>query len=643
MWKPDAALKSSANIKQYMNWLFVKKGLYFNSYDELWHWSVTDIESFWESLWDYFNIRKTDLHRSVLRRSRNGFIGTHWFERATLNYAEHVFRNKDKKRPAIWFGSERQKVTAISWDTLEKQVAAVAAWLRSIGIKPGDRVVGILPNTPHAVVSFLAANSVGAVWSCCSPDFGNTAVIERFRQIEPKVIIAVDGYVYGGKEFQKAEDVQLICRALPTVKHVVMVPYLDKSANLSEFVSWDDVLLVPAPPLEFEALPFSHPIWVLYSSGTTGKPKALVHSAGGCLLEHLKALVFHQDVRPGENFFWYSTTSWMMWNYSVAALLTGATLTIYDGSPGYPDMNVLWEMAQLTKINHFGAGASFYNACMKAGDTLVQRELKALRSVGSTGSPLSAEMFNWVYDRVKKDVWLVSLSGGTDVCSAFVGGCPLLPVYAGEIQCRMLGAKVACYDENGNPQIGQPGEMVITQPMPSMPVFFWGDEDDARYRESYFERFEGVWTHGDWIELTPRGSVVIYGRSDATLNRQGVRIGPAEIYEAVEGFEEVKDSLVVYLEKSDKILLFVRMETGAALTDALAGKIRAKLRASHSPRHVPDEIVVIDEIPYTKSGKKMETPVKRILTGAPGSASKEAMANPESLAFFEKLAEGSSL
>lgn len=640
LWKPDASLRGNANIKKYMDWLFVKKGLYFNNYDELWNWSVTDVETFWESIWTFFNIKKTEPYRSVLIRGKDGFIGSKWFDRATLNYAEHIFRNKDKKRPAIWFRSERQKLHSISWDTLEKQVAAISGWLRNIGIKPGDRIAGILPNTPHTIAAFLATNSVGAIWSCCSPDFGNTAVIDRFQQIEPKVIFSVDGYVYGGKEFQKLEDISLIQKAIPSVKHVVIVPYLDEDRDLSDFISWGDVLMFPAGGIEFEAMPFSHPIWILYSSGTTGKPKPIVHSAGGCLLEHLKALVFHQDVRPGENFFWYSTTSWMMWNYSVSALLTGASLTIYDGSPGFPDMNILWETAQAAKVNHFGAGASYYNSCMKAGASLAPPELKSLRSIGSTGSPLSPELFNWVYDYIKKDLWLVSLSGGTDVCSAFVGGCPLTPVYAGEIQCRMLGAKVECFNAEGAPVIGQQGEMVITEPMPSMPVFFWNDEGNVRYKESYFDRFENVWTHGDWIEVTPQGSVIIYGRSDATLNRQGVRIGPSEIYEITEGFEEVKDSLVIYLEDVDKVLLFVRMSEGKELDEALIGKIRKTLRTSCSPRHVPDEIIETQQIPYTKSGKKMETPVKRILMGAipDASVSKEAMANPEALDFFEKFA-----
>lgn len=637
LWKPDARLLESANIKKYMDWLFVKKGLYFNNYQELWSWSVTDIEGFWESLWVYFSIKKKHGYSQVL--NAGSFMETRWFEQATLNYAENVFRNKDKKQPAIWFKSERQGLTFISWENMEKQVAAIAAWLRSIGIKPGDRIVGILPNTPHTIAAFLATNAVGAIWSCCSPDFGNTAVIDRFHQISPKVIFAVDGYSYNGKIYDKIEDISIIESAIPSVKHVVVIPYLASDREVSDYISWNDVLMMPPTPLEFEEMPFSHPIWILYSSGTTGKPKAIVHSAGGCLIEHMKALIFHQDVRPGENYFWYSTTGWMMWNYALSALLTGATLTLYDGSPSYPNINVLWELASRAKINHFGAGASFYNACMKAGDPPVHVDLRALRSIGSTGSPLSAELFKWIYANIKPDIWLISLSGGTDVCSAFVGGCPLLPVYPGEIQCRMLGAKVESFDDNGNPLIDQPGEMVITRPMPSMPLYFWNDTNNQKYQESYFNRFDNVWHHGDWIEVTSRGSVIIYGRSDATLNRHGVRIGPSEIYEAVETFEEVKDSLVVYLENQDKILLFLVFNEGYELTPELTTAIQSKLRTGYSPRHVPDEIRVAPAIPYTKSGKKMETPVKRILMGgnSMSSISKEAMANPESLTFFEEL------
>lgn len=637
LWKPDARLLESANIKKYMDWLFVKKGLYFNNYQELWSWSVTDIEGFWESLWVYFSIKKKHGYSQVL--NAGSFMETRWFEQATLNYAENVLRNKDKKQPAIWFKSERQGLTSISWENLEKQVAAIVAWLRSIGIKPGDRIVGILPNTPHTIAAFLATNAVGAIWSCCSPDFGNTAVIDRFHQISPKVIFAVDGYSYNGKIYDKIEDISIIESAIPSVKHVVVIPYLASDREVSDYISWNDVLMMPPTPLEFEEMPFSHPIWILYSSGTTGKPKAIVHSAGGCLIEHMKALIFHQDVRPGENYFWYSTTGWMMWNYALSALLTGATLTLYDGSPSYPNINVLWELASRAKINHFGAGASFYNACMKAGAPPVHVDLRALRSIGSTGSPLSAELFKWIYANIKPDIWLISLSGGTDVCSAFVGGCPLLPVYPGEIQCRMLGAKVESFDDNGNPLIDQPGEMVITRPMPSMPLYFWNDTNNQKYQESYFNRFDNVWHHGDWIEVTSRGSVIIYGRSDATLNRHGVRIGPSEIYEAVETFEEVKDSLVVYLENQDKILLFLVFNEGYELTPELTTAIQSKLRTGYSPRHVPDEIRVAPAIPYTKSGKKMETPVKRILMGgnSMSSISKEAMANPESLTFFEEL------
>jgi len=644
LWRPSRSLIENSNLKKYTDWLFVKKGLYFRNYDELWQWSVTDTEDFWESIWHFFSIKKNDNYSEVLSMTGKDFIGAEWFSRSTLNYAEHVFRHKNKKRPAILFQSEQQALKPVSWDTLEREVAAIAAWLRKVGIRPGDRVVGVLPNIPQTIAAFLAANAVGAIWSCCSPDFGNLAIIDRFKQIEPKVLFGVDGYVYNGREFSRKEDLIFIKKAIPSLKYTIQIPNLGNGEGAGEHLRWEDILSTPSSGLEFEALPFSHPLWILFSSGTTGKPKAIVHSNGGCLLEHLKALSFHQDVKAGENYFWYSTTGWMMWNFAAGALLTGATLVLYDGSPSFPDINVLWKLAEKAKIQHFGAGASFYTACMKAGEALQPRQLNTLRSLGSTGSPLGPEVFSWIYQSLKKDVWLISLSGGTDVCSAFIGGNPLLPVYAGEMQCRMLGASVEAFNDSGHPVTGETGEMVVTRPMPSMPVFFWNDPGDERYRDSYFNKFPGVWTHGDWIRISADGSVVIFGRSDATLNRHGVRIGPSEIYTAVESLPQVKDSLVVYLENTDRICLFLVLNDQELLTEALQQEIRSCLRKQYSPRHVPDEIHAVPELPYTKSGKKMEAPVKRILTGIPASAaaSVEAMQNPHSLAYFENFLAGAS-
>lgn len=629
-----------SNLKKYLDWLFVKKGLYFRDYHDLWEWSVTDVEDFWETLWHFFQIKSHDLYLEVLRRADGpDMIGTRWFSRSTLNYAEHIFRNKTRDRPALIFQSERQPLTELSWEELEEQVAALAAWLRRKGIRPGDRVAAVLPNIPQAVVAFLATNAIGAVWSSCSPDFGHASIVERFRQIEPKVLLAADGYTYNGKTYDKTAALRDLLNALPSVNHAVLVPYLDSDASVEGTTSWDDIQYSPAVPLEFEPLPFEHPLWVLYSSGTTGKPKAITHSVGGCLLEHYKALALHQNVQPGERYFWYSTTGWMMWNYSLASLLVGATLVLYDGAAAFPNLQVLWTLAEKAKINHFGGGAAYFIACMKAELSVPTERLRHVQTIGSTGSPLTPDAYEWIYQRVKKDVWLISLSGGTDVCSAFVGGCPLLPVYAGEIQCRMLGCRLEAFDEEGKSVRGQLGEMVITQPMPSMPIYFWNDPDHERYRSSYFAMYPGQWRHGDWIKISARGSVIIYGRSDATLNRGGVRIGTAEVYNAVEAIEEVKDSLVVYLEREDGsgfMPLFVVLAEGVSLTDELKARINESLRNQYSPRHVPDAIVAISEVPYTMSGKKVEAPVKKILMGQDVArvVSRDTLRNPAALDRF---------
>jgi len=639
-------------MKQYMNWLFVKKGLYFRDYDDLWDWSVTDLEDFWESIWQFFDVQShTPYHQVIFRPSQDDMIGIEWFSGSMLNYAEHIFRHKNNQRPALLFAAERsdargagtrqQQLTSLSWDELESQVAAVAAWLRQQGVEVGDRVVSVLPNCPEAVVAFLATNAVGGIWSSCSPDFGSASVTDRFLQIEPKVLIAADGYTYNGKPIDKTESVRDLRISLPTLERVVWVPYLQPDSKLERATGWPDVLATPAPDgLFFEPVPFDHPIWVLYSSGTTGKPKAITHSVGGCLLEHLKVLALHQDVRVGERYFWYSTTGWMMWNFAIGSMLVGATLVLYDGAAGYPDLNRLWNLADEARIAHFGAGAAFYTACMRQGLKPVDRfRLPSLRTIGSTGSPLPPEGFRWIYEHVKADGWLISFSGGTDVCSGFVGGNPLLPVYEGEIQCRLLGSKVEAFDENAKPIRGEQGEMVILEPMPSMPIYFWNDRDNQTYRKSYFAHYPGVWRHGDYIRITERNGVIIYGRSDATLNRDGVRIGTSEIYSAVESLPEIADSLVVGLEQPGgnyHMPLFVVLRDGFTLTDDLTARIKQTLRTQFSPRHVPDAVYVIDEVPYTVSGKKLETPIKKILSGVDPSlvTSKDTLRNPAALDQF---------
>jgi acetoacetyl-CoA synthetase len=629
----------------YMDWLYEQKQLLFKTYDELWSWSVEHPADFWESVWQYFKVKSHTPYRRVL--SDDSMPNAQWFVGSTLNYAEHIFRNYTDEHPAIIFQSERQGMTEISWADLREQVAAMQAYLKSLGVERGDRVVAFLPNIPEATVAFLATCSLGAVWSSTSPDFGANSVIDRFQQIEPKVLIAVDGYQYGGKAYDKLDVVAELQQKLPTVERVIVLPYLNQNIdldNIKNSVLWAEATANASADLHFEAVPFEHPIWVLYSSGTTGLPKAITHSQGGVLLEHFKYLAFHNDVHLGERFFWFSTTGWMMWNFVQASLLVGATIVLYDGSPGYPNLKVLWKFTEEAKIVHFGTSAPYLVACMKKGlNPGKDFNLKHLRSIGSTGSPLPSEAFDWCYDRIKSDLWLCSMSGGTDVCTAFVGGCPLLPVYEGEIQSRALGCALYAYDEEGNPVLDEMGEMVITKPMPSMPIYFWNDEDKQRYLGSYFDTYAGIWRHGDWVEVTSRSSLIIYGRSDATLNRQGVRIGTSEIYSAMNKVTEVKDSLIVNLELSGGrhyMPLFVIMQDKRELTDDLKQKINRTLRSAYSPRHVPDEIIAVPDIPYTISGKKMEAPVKKILLGRPieKAANVDSMRSPEALEFFVEFA-----
>ncbi|MEZ0483410.1 acetoacetate--CoA ligase [Fibrella aquatica] len=644
LWTPGARLQHQSRLKHYIDYLFVKQGLYLRHYDDLWNWSVMNLDDFWESIATYFDLQFHTPYQQVLERPRQGMIGTRWFPGATVNYAEHIFRNANSQHPALLFASEKKRLQSVSWSELAYQVGAMAQFLRQQGVGVGDRVVALLPNVPEAVVGFLATQSLGAVWSSCSPDFGTASVLDRFRQIEPKVLLMTDGYTYNGKAIDKSGDLGTLRQGLPTLKQLIWVPFLNPDALVPVGVTaWSEVLRTPFAELTFTPVPFDHPMWVLFSSGTTGKPKAITHSVGGCLIEHLKTLALHQDVQSGERYFWYSTTGWMMWNFSVASLLVGATLVLYEGSPVYPDMNRLWQLIEQAQITHFGGGAAYFLACMRAGlEPGKATGLRSLRSIGATGSPLPPEGFRWIYEAVRTDVWLISFSGGTDVCSGFVGGNPLAPVVAGEIQCRLLGCKVEAYDEQGKPVREALGEMMILEPMPSMPIYFWNDPNNERYRSSYFENDPDTWRHGDWIKITDRGSVIIYGRSDATLNRDGVRIGTAEIYSAVESLPDIADSLVVGIELSDgsyQMPLFVVLRDGQSLTDELVKQIKQTLKNQYSPRHVPDSIHQIPEVPYTISGKKMETPVKKILMGqqADRVASADTMRNPGSLAAFEQL------
>jgi acetoacetyl-CoA synthetase len=639
LWQPGADLLASSNMTRYIEWLRSENIFDTDGYDALYAWSVDQPAECWTSIARFFDIQFHHPWQHVLRLPETGMIGTRWFEGSKLSYAEHVFRQRNDDRPAIVFASEDGVLEEVSWVMMERQVAALAGWMRARGIASGDRVVSLLPNIPEHVMVFLAANSIGAIWSSCSPDFGVDAIRDRVGQIAPRMVILSDGYRYNGKVFDRTADWRMLMAELDSVREILTVDLIGAELRLFNSVSWKSAIDFPTTDLIFEPVDFSHPIWILFSSGTTGRPKAITHSTGGCLIEHLKALGLHQDLKPGERYFWYSTTGWMMWNYGLSSLLLGATLVLYDGSAGYPDLGRLWHFAREARIHHFGGGAAFYTACMRSGMSFLPDAFPDLRTIGSTGSPLPAESFEWIYASVKQDVWLISLSGGTDICSAFVGGCPMRPVYAGEIQCRMLGCDVDSFDAKGHPVRGEPGEMVIRQPMPSMPVYFWNDPGNDRYVASYFNGFPGVWQHGDWLELTERGTLKITGRSDATLNRDGVRIGTAEIYRTLESMQEVADSLVVCIDRPDgtqHMPLFIVLAPDAILDDALRQRIKRTLRTKYSPRHVPDEIIQVSAIPYTLSGKKTEKPVKRILMGADPEQviSRDTLRDPSALDVF---------
>jgi acetoacetyl-CoA synthetase len=572
--------------------------------------------------------------------------GTVWFEGAELNYAENLLAGHDSQAVAVVHASELRELTEMTWAQLSEQVAAAADGLRSLGVRRGDRVVAYMPNIPETLVAFLATASIGAIWSSAAPEFGARSVIDRFAQIEPKVLLTVDGYRHGGKDFDRTAVVQAILAELPSVRHTVLLGYLDAHASLDGALGWQELLgRGEGAELAFEQVPFDHPLWVLYSSGTTGLPKAIVHGHGGILVEQLKKRM-HLDLHPGDRMFWFTTTGWMMWNFLVGCLLSDAAIVLYDGSPAQPDLGALWSLAERAAITCMGVSAGLLASCEKAGvQPHRDHDLRALRAIGSTGSPLAPESFRWVYERVGEDIWLFSTSGGTDVCTAFVAGCPLLAVYEGELQCRALGCAVESWDDQGHARVDRVGELVITEPLPSMPLFFWGDDDGERLRESYFAMYPGVWRHGDWIRITHRGGAVIYGRSDSTINRQGVRMGTSEIYRAAGAVAQVLDALVIDIparpgEEELRMVLFVVLAPGVELDDELIAQIKRRIREDCSPRHVPNEVRQIAEVPRTLSGKVLEVPVKRILMGTPvgEAASVDSLANPRALDYFVKLA-----
>ncbi|MHC1558422.1 acetoacetate--CoA ligase [Actinomycetospora sp. C-140] len=642
LWQPDEETVRRARITAFAQRVAREHGATVDDYDQLWRWSTENLPEFWGTVVDHLGVRFHEQPREVLASS--AMPGATWFPGSTLNYAEHALWPRDGGADgdtAIVAVREDGRRVARTFGELRADVARARAGLVALGVGFGDRVVALSPNSVETLVAFLAASSLGATWSSCSPDFGPRAVVDRFAQIEPSVLVAVDGYLYNGKSYDIRDTVGSLRAQLPTLSAVVGIDYLADGAwsGHDDVVGWTAFTDHPDAELAVDPVPFDHPLWILYSSGTTGLPKGIVHSHGGIVVEHLKALSLQHDLGPGDRFTWFTTTGWMMWNLLISGLLVGATVVAYDGSPGHPDLDVLWKMAADEGVTLFGTSASFVQSCLKAGlrpkDAF---DLTAIRSVGSTGSPLSPEGFDWIRDAVGSHIQIASVSGGTDTCAAFVGVAPTVPVWRGEISCRALGCAVESFDPQGNPVIDEVGELVITQPMPSMPVMLWNDPDGSRMHESYFEDFPGIWRHGDWIRITPRGSCVIRGRSDSTLNRGGVRMGTAEFYEVVESFDEVLDSLVIDTSGLEgardggELLCFLVLGEGVAFSD-VEPQLKKALRSQLSPRHVPDRFLVVDDIPRTLNGKKSEVPVKRILAGTPveKAVSKDALRNPEAL------------
>jgi acetoacetyl-CoA synthetase len=636
LWTPTPDRIADTSMARFERWLQTERGLSFADYGEMWDWSVTDLEGFWSAIWQFFDLPASVAPTTFL--ARNQMPGAEWGPGAMLNYVDHLLRHADARPDdvALVVQSETFERVSLTWAELRAQVASVASHLADMGVGQGDRVVAILPNTQTAVIAFLATASLGAVWSLCAPDMGHVAILDRFTQIEPKVLIAQDGYTHAGKPVDRSAVIQQISEGLPSVTGRIMVPVAHALPD-----GWVDfaTLTDRAATLDSRQVPFEHPLWIVYSSGTTGNPKPIVHGHGGIVLESAKQSL-HQDLGPQSRYAWLTSSGWIMWNSQFSALGQGAMLAMYDGAPHYPDMGVIWRFVADEGLTYFGAGAAFYAGCLKAGITpRTDVDLSALRALGSTGSPLSEDAYNWIYSEVKEDLWLAPISGGTDLAGAFVLGHPGMPVRAGEMQCRALGNAVRAYDEEGNELISSVGELVCTQPLPSMPLYFWGDDDGSRLHDAYFDTYPGIWRHGDWIEINARGGSVIFGRSDATINRKGLRMGSAEIYQAVEGLPEVMDSLVVDLEflgRESFMPLFVVPAKGQVLDDALKDKINNAIRTGVSARFVPNEIVEVADIPRTLSGKKLEVPVKKLLLGGDPArvVNRDSMANPASFDFF---------
>jgi acetoacetyl-CoA synthetase len=655
LWTPRREFAEESNISQYMKWLKAERGVVAHDYETLRKWSVTEIEAFWASIWDYFKVESSTPYNQVL--DKREMPGAKWFEGSRLNYAEHLLRYEAKARAtdvAFHHLTETRPLKTMGWAELAGKSRILATQLRKLGIQPGDRVVSYMPNLPETAIAMIATIAIGAVWSSAAPEFGVKTVIDRFSQIEPKLLFAADGYRFGGKDFSRGGEVRRIAEELPTLNHVVWLPYLNENAEPTDIpnaVHWSELLDRPGisrEEFEFERVAHDHPIWILFSSGTTGLPKAIVHSHVGVLLEHLKLMHFHLGLKPGANMFFYSTTGWMMFNLLVAALLTGSSATLYDGNPAYPTPDLLWKLAADTGATLFGASPTFVQMMEKAGlEPGKTFDLSRLECVMAAGAPSTPETFAWFYKGVKEDLWVTSQSGGTEICSGFVGAVPTLPVYAGEIQARMLGMDLHSWSDDGKELVDEVGELVVTNPFPSMPIKFWGDSDGKRYHESYFDTFRGVWRHGDFVKINARGGCYIYGRSDSTLNRFGVRIGTAEIYRAVEQEPEVADSLIVCCELPGGnffMPLFLKLKRGFELTEDLKQRVNKRLRQDCSPRHVPDRTYGVADIPYTLTGKKMEIPVRKILMGSDPekAASRDAMTNPGSLDYFVKFAREST-